>query len=95
MAQQNPFPARRVPEPVTTQASAQAALMLVESLALALVENGVLDSDQVVEAFESVVETKRRMGEESEDATVAARAVGLVSVIANSLRVAQASRSGD
>lgn len=86
--QREPFPSRHAPEELTTHASAQAALMLVESLALVLVENGVLSSDEVVDAFENVMETKRRLGEESEDAAVAAKAAGLVSIITNSLRLA-------
>lgn len=92
--QQDPLARRRSPEELASQASAQAALMLVESLALVLVENGVVSSDAVVEAFENVMETKRRLGEESEDAAVAARAAGLVSIIANSLRLAHGKLSG-
>ncbi|QJP12631.1 hypothetical protein G3545_02490 [Starkeya sp. ORNL1] len=93
--QQNIYQSRRVPEQLTTHATAQAALMLVESLALALVESGVLTSDKVVDAFENVVETKRRMGEESEDAMVAAKAGGLISNIVNSLRLAHSDKSTD
>lgn len=78
----------RSPEHLVTHATAQAALMLVESLALALIENGILDREEVVDAFENVVETKRRLGAESEDTAVAAKAVGLVNIIVNSLRLA-------
>lgn len=74
--------------PKQVEAKAQAALMLVESLALSLVEQGVLTSEQVVELIENVIETKRRMGEESEDPEVAHASAGMLSVIANSVRVA-------
>jgi hypothetical protein len=93
--QQNTVQSRPKPDQLTTDATAQAALMLVESLALALVENGVLTSDEVVDAFENVVDTKRRMGEESEDATVAAKAGGLISNIVNSLRLARGGNAAD
>lgn len=76
--------------PKHVEASAQAALMLVESLALALIERGLLTTDQVVDAVESVIETKKRLGSESEDPDVAGAATGLLSIIANSVRVAQA-----
>lgn len=91
----NPLTSRHAPEQLMTDASAQAALMLVESLALALVEHGILSSDEVVDAFENVLETKQRMGEESEDSAVAAKAAGLISNIANSLRLAHGVKSAD
>ncbi|MFK8251884.1 hypothetical protein [Ancylobacter terrae] len=77
-----------VTPPTQVEAKAQAALMLVESLALSLVEQGVLTREEVVEVIENVIETKRRMGEESEDPEVAHAAAGMLSVIANSVRAA-------
>lgn len=66
-------------------AAGQAALMLVESLMLALVERGVVPSDDLVEAVETVIDTKRRLAEGGREPEVAARAVAMLATIANSL----------
>lgn len=66
-------------------ASAEAALMLVESLMLALVEGRVLSVQQMIEAVETVIETKRQFVAEGSHPAISAIAAGLVTTIANSL----------
>ncbi|MGX7704754.1 hypothetical protein [Methylobacterium sp. Gmos1] len=69
-------------------AAGQAALMLVESLMLALVECRVLPSAELVEAVETVIETKRRLAEDGHEPEIAARAAAMLTTIANSLAAA-------
>lgn len=66
-------------------AAGQAALMLVESLMLALVERGVMPAAEMVEAVETVIETKRRLAEDGHEPEIAARAAAMLAGIANSL----------
>lgn len=66
-------------------AAAEAALMLVESLMLALIERRVLSAQHVIEAVETVIETKRQFVAEGSHPGISAAAAGLVSTIANSL----------
>lgn len=75
-------------------AAGQAALMLVESLMLALVERGVVPSDDLIEAVETVMETKRRLAEDGHEPVIAARAAAMLATIANSLAAAGPTTKG-
>ena len=66
-------------------AEGEAALMLVESLMLALVERRLLSPDQVIEAIETVIETKRAMAEDGSHPEISSAAAGLAGTIANSV----------
>ncbi|MBS7539090.1 hypothetical protein [Ancylobacter lacus] len=70
------------------QASAQAALMMIESLTLALIDHRVLSREAVVDAVEMVIEAKRGLNEEGENSEIAEKAIGLLSTLANSLAAA-------
>ncbi|KMO16201.1 hypothetical protein [Methylobacterium indicum] len=69
-------------------AEAQAALMLVESLMLVLVERRVIPAADLVEAVETVIETKRRLTADGREPAVATQAAALLTTIANSLAAA-------
>ena len=66
-------------------AAGQAALMLVESLMLSLVERRVIDPGELIEAVETVIETKRRLAADGREPAIAREAVALLTTIANSL----------
>ncbi len=69
-------------------AEAQAALMLVESLMLVLVERRVIPAADLVEVVETVIETKRRLAADGREPAVATQAAALLTTIANSLAAA-------
>lgn len=75
-------------------AAGQAALMLVESLMLALVERKVIPADELIEAVETVIETKRRLAEDGHEPEIAARAAAMLAGIANSLAAAGPATKG-
>ncbi|MCF4126981.1 hypothetical protein [Methylobacterium sp. SyP6R] len=75
-------------------AAAQAALMLVESLMLVLVERGVIPADEVIEAVETVIETKRRLVEDGHEPQTASYAAAMLATIANSLAAAGPATKG-
>jgi hypothetical protein len=66
-------------------AESQAALLLAESLMLVLLEAKLVDKEQLVDAIETVIATKRSMIIDGKAPEVAAAAIGLLSGIANSL----------
>jgi hypothetical protein len=63
----------------------EAAVMLLECLMLVLIEQHVLTAQQMVEAVESAIATKRQMVHEGEHPNVSAIAAGLLSTVANGL----------
>ncbi|AWN46101.1 hypothetical protein DK419_07075 [Methylobacterium terrae] len=69
-------------------AAGQAALMLVESLMLVLVERAVIPAAELIEAVETVIETKRRLAEDGHEPEVAAQAAAMLTTLANSLAAA-------
>ncbi|WP_133123390.1 hypothetical protein [Methylobacterium frigidaeris] len=75
-------------------ASGQAALMLIESLMLALVERKVIPASELVEAVETVIETKRRLAANGHEPEIAARAAALLTTLANSLAAAEPAAKG-
>jgi hypothetical protein len=76
-------------------ANGQAALMLVESLLLLLIEKHVLTNAQIVEAVETAIDTKRQLGEEGENIAISSTAAGTMSNIANSLAATKAKNPRD
>jgi len=69
-------------------AEGEAALLLAESMLLALVETRLLGKEQVIEAIETVIATKRAMVNDGEAPRVSAAAIGLLTNIANSIAAA-------
>jgi hypothetical protein len=70
-------------------AHGQAALLLVECLMLALIEQKIVTADEMVGAVETVLATKLQMVRDDEHPQIAQLAVGLLSRIGNSLMAAQ------
>jgi len=66
-------------------AEGEAALMLVECLMLALVEQELLTPNQLTEAIETVISVKRQSSGDTEHPTVSNAAIALLSGIANSV----------
>ena len=81
----------RIDESDRLLAHGQAALVLVEGALLVLIEAGILDKDQMLEAIETAICTVRSLSGKEESHNVSAEAIGLLSGIANSL---SAARSG-
>ncbi|OAS14230.1 hypothetical protein [Methylobacterium platani] len=69
-------------------AAGQAALMLVESLMLALIERGTIPAVELIDAVETVIETKRRIAADGHEPETARLAAGMLATIANSLAAA-------
>ena len=57
---------------------------------LVLVEHGTVPAAELVEAVETVIETKRRLAAEGQEPEVATQAAALLTTIANSLAAAAA-----
>jgi hypothetical protein len=76
-------------------AQGQAALMLVESVLLVLIEAGTVDKEQMLEAVETVISSKRAVADKEESRNVSQAAIGLLSGIANSLRAVRSGGSQD
>ena len=70
-------------------AYAEAAMMLIESLMLVLIERRMLTSEQLIAVIESVIATKRQMIVDGEHPEVSAVAAGLLSRIAASLAASE------
>jgi hypothetical protein len=76
---------RQASETTKHLAYAEAAVMLVESLMLVLIEKGVLTTQQIIAAVEGAIETKRQMADDGEHARISTVAAGVLSTMANSL----------
>lgn len=84
MTGDNEQPPRR-PAPL---AVGQAALMLIESLMLSLVEQGVMRTEALVEAVEATIATKRAKRGTSEPAKVLEESLAILATVANTLSAA-------
>lgn len=73
---------------LTPDPHGQAALMLSESIALLLVENGILLKSQVVDAIEGIIEVKEEIAGVSESVVVSIVSIGLLQTIAQSIAAA-------
>ena len=89
-------PSREMPQLSADQlralAEGEAALMLVESLMLAMIEEGLIGRERVVEAVETVIETKRNLAERDQHPEISRPAVGIVRALANSIAAAKQKR---
>ena len=79
---------------MTPDPHGQAALMLGESLALLLVENGILPKSQVVEAIDGLIEVKEEIAGVSESVVVSIVSIGLLQNIAQSIAVSAVPKPG-
>ncbi|WP_428375485.1 hypothetical protein [Lichenicoccus sp.] len=66
----------------------QAALMLCESVALILIERGVIAKEQMLEAIGGVIDVKREMAGTDESVVVSVRSISLLQAVARSLSAA-------
>src|SRR5437763_9307284 len=66
-------------------AEGQAALMIGESILIALVEHNVLTKMQLIEAIDTAISTKWQMAEDGQDAEVSRIAAGLLAALQISL----------
>jgi hypothetical protein len=73
---------------MTPDPHGQAALMLVESLLLLLVEQGVLQKEELIEAIDGLVEVKQEIAGSSESVVVSMVSIGLLGAVATSLAAA-------
>ncbi len=67
----------------------QAALMLVESLLLLLIETKVILKEQMADAIDGVVQVKREMAGTTESTVVSLESIGLLRAVSNSLSAAK------
>ncbi|WP_157986084.1 hypothetical protein [Teichococcus vastitatis] len=75
---------------LTPDPHGQAALMLCETLALLLVESGILLKEQIVDAIDGVIEVKQEVAGVSESVVVSVVSIGLLQTIARSIAAAPA-----
>ncbi len=66
----------------------QAALMLCESVALILIERGVVEKAQMLEAITGVIDVKREMAGTTESVVVSVKSISLLQAVARSLSAA-------
>jgi hypothetical protein len=66
----------------------QAALMLMESLLLLLVEEGVLLKEQMIDNIDGVIEVKQEIAGTSESVVVSLASIGLLRAVSASLSAA-------
>ena len=66
-------------------AEGQAALMVSESLLMALIEHGVLTKAQLIDAIDTAILAKRQMVVERQDPEVARIAAGLLTTLQTSI----------
>jgi len=77
------------PPDIVARAQGQAALMLLDSLTMVLVEQKLVHVERIVEAIELTITTKRGMLDSGEDAETVNAAIGMLSAMANSISAAQ------
>jgi hypothetical protein len=70
-------------------AHGEAALTLIESLLLTLIENDILSQDQVQESVEIAIEAQRQNAEDGNRPDVAHASAGLLTMVANSVAAAR------
>jgi len=79
-------------------AYAEASILLIESLILVLHERGQLALTDVMDAIDTVIDTKRQQVDNDEHAHVSTVAIGVLHRISNSLAASHSAmrgRSGD
>ena len=88
-------PGQRSGDETRRKAEGQAAMMLIESVLLALIDRAVLTKADVLESIEIVIETKRNIAAEGRSVDVERAAEGLLVNLANSLMASSASKKAD
>ena len=71
-------------------AEGEAALVLLESVLLTLVSKGVITSDEVINAVETVVDVKRQMAADGTSPELSTIAAGILVKVGNSIAAAGA-----
>lgn len=66
-------------------AEGQAAMLIGESILLALIEHGVLTKSQLVDAIDTAILAKRQMAEDGQDVEVSNIAAGLLTALQTSI----------
>jgi hypothetical protein len=66
-------------------AEGQAAMLIGESILIALIEHGILTKSQLVDAIETAIITKRQMAEDGQDVKVSLIAAGLLTALQTSI----------
>jgi hypothetical protein len=66
-------------------AEGQAAMLVGESILLALMEHGVLSKMQLIDAIETAILAKRQMAEDGQDPEVSRIAAGLLTALQTSI----------
>jgi hypothetical protein len=86
---------KATPEPseVTLHlAYAEASVLIIESLARMLIERNVLSVEDVIDTFETAIETKHTLAAEGVHPEISSLAAGILSTIANSLAASRPGR---
>jgi hypothetical protein len=66
-------------------AEGQTAMLIGESILIALIEHGILTKLQLVDAIETAIITKRQMAEDGQDVEVSLIAAGLLTALQTSI----------
>jgi hypothetical protein len=66
-------------------AEGQAAMVIGESILMALIEHGVLTKQQLLDAIDTAILTKRQMAEDGQDVEVSLIAAGLLTALQTSI----------
>jgi hypothetical protein len=66
-------------------AEGQAAMLVGESILMALMEHGILSKMQLIDAIETAILAKRQMAEDGQDAEVSRIAAGLITALQTSI----------
>ena len=66
----------------------QAALMLCESLAFLFIEQGILGKHQIIDAVESIIESKQEIAEANEPIVISTASIFLLQAILRSISAA-------
>jgi len=66
-------------------AEGQAAMVISESILMALIEHGVLTKAQLIDAIDTAILAKRQMVQEGQDVEVSRIAAGLLTALQTSL----------
>lgn len=66
-------------------AEGQAAMIIGESILIALIEHGVLTKTQLIDAIDTAIAVKRQMVEDGQDVEVSRIAAGLLTTLQTSL----------
>ena len=66
-------------------AEGQAAMLIGESILIALIEHGILTKSQLVDAIDTAIIAKRQMADDGQDVEVSRIAAGLLTALQTSI----------